>query len=65
MILCWIAKLFRNNTIYTICWKFINILYDWIKYIKNKLVQKTIVASKIIGNFILYNYYISIYNNLQ
>jgi len=50
MILCWIAKLFRNNTIYTICWKFINILYNWVKYIKNKLVQKTIVTSKMIGN---------------
>ncbi|ORX64554.1 hypothetical protein BCR32DRAFT_127733 [Anaeromyces robustus] len=48
MILCWIIKLFRNNTIYSICWKFINILYSCIKYLKNKLVQKTIEASKII-----------------
>jgi len=50
MILCWILKLFSNNTIYTICWKLINIIYDWIKYLKNKFVQKAIESSKHIDN---------------
>ncbi|KAG4108614.1 hypothetical protein H8356DRAFT_1021633 [Neocallimastix lanati (nom. inval.)] len=46
MIICWLIKLFENNNIYTICWKFINTLKKWITYIKNKLVQKAIETSK-------------------
>jgi len=64
MILCWIAKLFRNNTIYSICWKFINILYNLLKYIKNKIVPKTVEASKIIGIYIYtYIYNIQLFKN--
>jgi len=51
MIICWLIKLFENNNIYTICWKFINTLKKWITYIKNKLVQKAIETSKMFGKY--------------
>jgi len=49
MILSWIAKLFGKHTIFTICWKLINILYNCIKYLKNKLIKKALESTKELG----------------
>ncbi|ORX49758.1 hypothetical protein BCR36DRAFT_404725 [Piromyces finnis] len=49
-ILCWIAKLLKNHTIFNICWKFINFIYNLIKYIQKRLLEKAIESSKKLDN---------------